>query len=458
MRPLAATPRNPDRPTDGALVAVVAEALGTPLMPWQRQVADVAGERLPNGAYAYPIVVVSVPRQSGKTTLMRARLVARCLTQPGVQVFYTAQTGKDARERWRDLTKQIMASPMRNRVAIKQAAGAERVVFGNGSELRVFAPVGTALHGYTPPEVHLDEAWAHDGVRGEELMGAIVPAQITIPDRQLWIVSTAGTSESAFFRRWYDAAVDGTDGVAGFVWAAPPGADAYSPETWKQFHPALGQTISTEDLAAAASAHSRAEFERAYCNRWTRTSASVIPADVWAALADDLAPPTEAVALAYDVAHDRGSADVVAAWPDGDGYAIKLVQSGPGYGWVGADVGELADQLGAPIGADGHGPANSVTEKLAERARVLTAAEYASACGEFLELVNTGRLRHDGSPRLAEAAQNVMWRPMQADLWGWSRRTSAGPVSALVAATVAVWLARHRPAPAQKPFIVSGAA
>lgn len=459
VKPLAATPRNESRRSDGALVAVVAEALGTPLMPWQRLVADVAGERNTDGSYTYPIVVVSVPRQSGKTTLMRARLVARCLTQPGVQTFYTAQTGKDARERWRDLTKQILASPLRNKVAIKQAAGAERVVFGNGSELRVFAPVGTALHGYTPPEVHLDEAWAHDAVRGEELLGAIVPAQITIADRQLWIVSTAGTAESAFFRRWFDAALAGAPGVAGFVWAAPEGADAYDPATWEKFHPALGHTISSDDLAAAARAHSRPEFERAYCNRWTRTSSAVIGADVWAALAADMTPPDHGEAvLAYDVAHDRSRADIVAAWRDGDRVCIKTVRSAPGYDWVATDAREMVESMGAALGADDHGPARSITDALGAGVRTLSASEYADACGEFLAAVMAGRIVHDGDPDLTDAVANVTWRPMQSDLWGWSRRGSAGPVSAIVAATVAVWLLNHRPPAAVKPFIVTEAA
>jgi hypothetical protein len=42
--PLFATPRDPSRDTLGGAVATIAEQLGTPLMPWQRQVADVAME------------------------------------------------------------------------------------------------------------------------------------------------------------------------------------------------------------------------------------------------------------------------------------------------------------------------------------------------------------------------------------------------------------------------------
>lgn len=458
-RPLYATPRTRDSYSEGPLVATVARALGTPLMPWQRQVADVAGELLPDGSYRYPIVVVSVPRQSGKTTLVRARGVSRCVTRTRQEVFYTAQTGKDARERWRDLVKQINASPLASITTTRQSAGGERLVFPNGSEFRVFAPVPTALHGYTPQEVTLDEAWAHDQLRGEELMGAIVPAQITVRDRQLWIVSTAGTADSAFLRQWWDAAIEGQPGVAGFIWAAPEGADPYDPATWRTFHPALGHTITERDLQAAADTHSRAEFERAYCNRWTRTSDAIIPADRWAALGGPQERPAGLpVLLGWDVAHDRTRATIVASWRDALGVTqVKVVRHDAGTDWVPDALHALADALHpAGIAAPGDGPARTIIDamagtNLADRTRVLTLAEYANACGEFLADAERVALGHDGTAQLAQAVADAVTRPM-GDLWGWSRRNSKGPIDALVAATVAAWLTRHQP-DHYRPFI-----
>ena len=59
----------------GGAVAQVAKALGTPLMPWQRMVADVALELDPaTGRLAYRQIGLTVPRQSGKTTLLEAIL------------------------------------------------------------------------------------------------------------------------------------------------------------------------------------------------------------------------------------------------------------------------------------------------------------------------------------------------------------------------------------------------
>ena len=45
------TKRDESRPTDGAIVARTAEMLGKPLLPWQRYVADVAGETYGNLGY-----------------------------------------------------------------------------------------------------------------------------------------------------------------------------------------------------------------------------------------------------------------------------------------------------------------------------------------------------------------------------------------------------------------------
>lgn len=466
-QPQAATPRDPSARTDGPMVAAVAEALGTPLLPWQRLVADVAGERLASGAYRYRVVVVTVPRQSGKTTLMRARLVTRCLAQRNTITMYTAQTGKDARERWEDLVKQITRSPLRSRVTVKRAAGATRLEFYNGSQLRVFSPVENAVHGGTPSEVHIDEAWAFDRVRGNALLGAITPAQITVRDRQLWVVSTAGTATSTFLRDWIDAGRDNAPGVALFSWACPDGADPYDPAVLAAFHPAVGHTQTVDDILSDAGRLSRSEFERAYANRWTRATDAIVSADAWQALAgDQTPPPADALVLGYDVAHDRSSADIVAAWVDDLGrLQWRIVKTGAGDGWVAEQLLELDAQLHpTAVVGDGAGPVRTVNDALADkpqlagRHQVLAAAEYSSACGEILATIRAGQFGHDGSDRLADAIAAAVTRPL-GDLWVWSRTRSKGTISALVAGTAAGYLALHPAAPQAKPFIiVSGAA
>src|SRR6266487_2151200 len=102
--PRYATPRNVERETFGPQIAAVSKRLGQPSMPWQQLVADVGGELmvLPNGRVvpAYREVIVTVPRQSGKTTVVLSWMIQRAHGWGSPQrMAYTAQTGNDARKK-----------------------------------------------------------------------------------------------------------------------------------------------------------------------------------------------------------------------------------------------------------------------------------------------------------------------------------------------------------------------
>lgn len=459
--PLYATRRDPSCFTDGPAVDVVAASLGTPLIPWQRYVADVANERHPDGSYRYPVVLVSVPRQTGKTTLIRANGVHTCLVC-GRDVFYTAQTGKDARARWMDLVKVLRLNPAyASRVKVALRAGAENVAFPNGAAFHAFAPTAESLHGYTPHKVKLDEAFKHTKQAGELLMGAIEPAQFTIVDRQLWIVSTAGTAESDFLHDWLDLGMTGAPGVACFVWAARQDQDPYSLTDIPLFHPGVGfqlgdKVIGAHDVLTAADKTTRAEYLRAYANRRTRTSADLIPADLWAALSwdalelDDVTPPAVGQAhLVYDVAHDRQAAGVVVTWAPSEGRArIKVAYHAPGTSWLAPKVLELWQQLRPrKVRAAGNGPVIETTQQLAGRVPVdvLTEHEFATATGRFLSMVDDRLLDHDGTRELAEGVSGLVTRAAITDGIAFSRRNSMGDTSLGVAAAVGVWSAVTAP-------------
>lgn len=81
VRPRMVTPRDLSRPTDGESGAFVGHLHGRPWLPWQRATADLLGEQLGTGRYAYPVAVVLVPRQTGKTTFVFDTAMGRCLTR-----------------------------------------------------------------------------------------------------------------------------------------------------------------------------------------------------------------------------------------------------------------------------------------------------------------------------------------------------------------------------------------
>lgn len=469
--PLFATPRDSSRPTEGRQVGLVAAALGTPFLPWQQYVADVAGERLPNGEYAYQVIVVSVPRQSGKTTLLRAVGAHRCAVC-GRDVFYTAQTGKDARERWMDLVTAVRSSDAFKGVTdIRLAAGSSRVIFPGGAAFRCFAPTAESLHGYTPPTVMLDEAFALSGPEGELLMGAIGPAQMTVVDKQLWIVSTMGTAESEFLNAWLAKAQAGAARVAGFVWGAGPEVDFdhLTPAEVAGYHPAVGFTINGKTLTAQdildarATAGSAAEYERAYGNRLTKTASNLIPAGTWKRLAEEVPAPasTRDLILTYDVAYDRMSATVMATWRHEGVPHSRIVMAGPGYAWVAPAVQDLRESWRPrAIGADDGGAAREVTDAL-EVAGVEVATlgmrDLATASGRFLQRVQADDLTHDGSDLLANSVAGLVMRPSSDGLVV-SRRHSTGDTSAAVSLIVGGHLLERAGTGDTTPMIYVGGA
>lgn len=472
-----AAPAYATQPTVGARndlrkIKITAEALGTPLMPWQETVARVASERrLDNPRrFRYPVVVLTVPRQSGKTTLMRAVLAQRALMSPGRIAFYTAQTGKDAAARWNDLVKQIERGPFAGHVKKRMAAGSQSLTFPGGATISPFPPTAKSLHGYTPHDVMLDEVFAWDAAQGEDLMGAIKPAQITLPDRQLWLVSTMGTKDSEFLHSWVDqgrmAVEDPGAGVAYFEWSAPDGADYYDPETWK-FHPALGHTITAEDLAEASTSHSSGEWQRAYMNRRSATSEAFVDMAAYDGQAVEQVPAAWGdVMIGYEADPQRRWGAIVAAWNAGGKPQVRVVMAAPGIDWMAREVARIyVEDRPAGIWADDAGATRAITDQLAmmPNARngangvptdTLATRDYATACGDFKAAIDGREIEHGGSTSMREAMEHVVTRPL-GEAWAISRAKSTGPVCEAIAAAVALRAVRQV-RKIEKPMIRAG--
>jgi phage terminase large subunit-like protein len=275
------------RSSQASEVGVVAAALGLKLLPWQKQVLAVALERKA-GRPRYRDVVVSVPRQSGKSSLALALIVWRLLSTPDVRVLYAAQTRGAAREKllsswWPRLSR----SPYADRLKLFRGFGAETVLVDNGSTLQLLSATESSGHGETTDLVIVDEAWVHQDARVEQ---AVRPTMATRRDAQLWIMSTAGTAKSTWWRAKLDAgraaAEMGIDGrLCCFEWSAPDGANPAAEETWWETMPALGRLIGLETVQADLTNMQLVEFARAYLNVWPDPAGEgwkVFPQDAWA--------------------------------------------------------------------------------------------------------------------------------------------------------------------------------
>ncbi len=464
------TKRNPARRSIGPRQAKIAAALGKPGMPWQREVWDVAGELDDDGNLVYEIVIVTVPRQSGKTTLYGPVQLDTCIVNPGVKTFYTAQTGKDARSRFGDLVALVQDSPLHAITRYRASQGDEGMHFPNGSALKIFAPVVAALHGETPPLVGLDEIWELDEALGDALLeGAIIPAQVTLAGRrQVWMLSTAGTALSTFMRKWIERGREAVESggekwpkIAYFEASLFDGDDPYDPAAIARFHPAVGHTVTVEELLEVALGVTRATWLRAFCNVWTEAVNPLFAAEDWDALAvaPTGIPRRRDLTVTYEVGADNECGAVLASWRDDDGApCVRVLHAAPGTNWMHDLIVQIRDEWKpAVLGADDGGPTRRLTDQLrrtlGDDAVVTTGVkDYATACESLLTMARDRELKHDGSKTLSNAIAHLVLKRV-GDTTKFSRNDSTGPIPGIIAAAVGIWLHDHRTVDVGKPVI-----
>ena len=455
--PKYATRRTPTNPSYGKRIEAMAAYMGGALMPWQKQVAAVGMELDPAhpGAFRYDTVVVSVPRQSGKSYLLRAIMADRIMSYNRHEVVMTAQTGKDAKKRWNQLINSLKADKKPAYFNVHKSQGTEYLEYlKRGSRLSPFAPTPKSVHGDSLNLITIDEAWAFDADSGAALEAAIEPTQLTILDSQMWIVSTRGTSKSAYLNtlieRGRQAVSDPTSRLAYFEWSADEAladADPYGEETLR-FHPAMGHTQTYEKILSLAKPGvpgALANWRRSILNLDTPLeNEALIDLALWDSLAADQPlepPPPSEVSIGVDIALDRSGASIVAAWVTDEGdLAISLIMSGPGVDWVAPTVRRLSTAGYKWIGADATGPMATTATDITNGGtalEIIKTKEYALACQLLLDRIRDGRLVHDGASQLRTAWTQAACRPMYG-VMALDASRSAGPIDALRAAAVAV--------------------
>ncbi len=452
-----------DRPTLGARAGEVAKALGTNLMPWQQHVCDVALETDPDtGLLRYSQVVLTVPRQSGKTTLLLALMVLRCTRfGPSQTVTYTAQTRNAARKKWEDEHIKALdrsAFGRRNAYSVRRSNGSESILFKNGSRWGVDAPSKKAGHGDTLDLGVIDEGFAHEDDRVEQ---AMAPAMITRPSKQLWVCSTAGDASSRYL---YAKVVAGranigdSDGpTAYFEWSAPDDADPEDPAVWAATMPALGSTIETAAIRAELDKAKRQGeldlFARAYLNRWVEvpildgSTPKVLPLEWFDDCVDKRSKIEGERVFAVDLTPDRATAAIVAVGTSTRGGThVEVVDHRPGAGaeWVVPRLTELIDKWPTKfVTAHTSGPIGSLEGALqtaiGARFRATTDVELTRSCGLIFDGIRDKSLVHIGEPTLRAALDGAA-KTAAGDAWRWSRKSSSVDISPLMAATIG-WFA-----------------
>ncbi|MEJ7891716.1 MAG: hypothetical protein WKF94_03660 [Solirubrobacteraceae bacterium] len=446
----------------------LARVAGIEPEPWEETaVAAMLCER-EDGAWACREYGLCVPRQSGKGVVLEIRELAGLFLFGERDLVHSAHLFGTALEAFRRMRALIEGTPELSRrvKSMRTANGDEGIELhgptgrrvSGGQRLKYRARTkGGAGRGLGGDFLALDEAM----FLPEIVMGALLPVVSARPNAQIAYVGSAvdravhadGHAFSSVRRR----ALAGGETQLGYVEHSAPGSlDALDDviddvDAWAQGNPGLGGRMTLDAVRAERATLSRRTFavERLGIGDWPgpvddeEDEEAIIASAVWAALVDSTSTITGRVSFAIDVHPDRSSAAIAAAGTGPDGLVhVEVVEHRPGCGWVAqraADLQAAHDSTGFRYAEKS--PTAALVRGLADAGVTLEpvgAQQHAEACGQLIDRVEQGLVRHTGTPELSAAIEGASIRPL-GDAWLWSRRASRADVTPLVAGTLAMW-------------------
>ena len=423
---------------------------------WQRLALERALEHDDRGALVWPVVIVSAPRQAGKSWLERIVCGWRMSQAErfGGQeqaVLHVAHMLRAAQEVWRPAARWAQQTGMH----VRWANGEQQIEARDGSRWLLQAANDGAGVAFSLAMALIDEGWRVPRSVYEE---AIEPAMAEADSPQTWLVSTAGTAESDLmmaYRAQAVASLEDPSGVLLIEWSAPPDPDLDidDPAVWQAAQAHWDDRRLAWVQRKRVQAGERA-FRQQALNQWVPSLSPPVLAEGTYPRVSTRRGPAGRVAFGADVAEDHSRAVIVAY---GGGVA-EVIEDRPQAGWVAGRLGELAVRHGAAaVGIDGSGPARGLADELKSRAElegrlvIMSAGDTAAASGQLLDALTgvpplVGLRDH---PLLAAAVGSARKRRCGGS-WAWDRGDAG---LALVAVTCAVWAGAHAPEPAEEPMV-----
>jgi Phage Terminase len=466
-----------------AVIEFASDVLGIDLFPWQRWLLIHTLELLPDGSFRFRNVVVLVARQNGKSTLSQVLSLFFLYVLGTSLVIGTAQDLDVAEEIWQGAVDIVEETPdldaLKERVV--KVNGKKSLELKSGERYKVKAANRRAGRGLSGDLVLLDELREH---QSWDAWGAITKTTMARPNAQVWALSNAGDASSIvlrYLRKMAHAALGDPDGlVAGddpsallpaeadlldadldvdedfevaddtlgiFEWSAQPGCDVSDRDGWAQANPSLGYSITERTVSSACRTDPEWVFRTEVLCQWSDgTLEGPFPPGTWEATTDPASRiASDRVVACVDVGHDRSRSTIAFAGLRDDGIPhVEVVASRAGTEWVQAWLAERMDNgtVESVTGQTRGAPVSGLMGDLKDAGLPVVewgGSDLGGASGAFYDRVRDGQVRHLPQPVLDVAAAVAATRPL-GDAWVWDRKKSPADISALVAATGAVWL------------------
>lgn len=423
-------------------VRATCERLGWHFDGWQDGSGRLILAKRDDGDYAADTIMLSIPRQVGKTYLVACIIFALCLTNRNLTVIWTAHRKTTAVETF----QQFDGMAQRPKVAahvrqVLRGKGDEKILFKNGSRILFGARESGFGRGFTGVDVLVcDEAQ----IMTDAVMEDMAATQNVAPNPLFFLMGTPPRPQDPgeTFSLFRQEALDGeADATLYIEMSADRGCDPMDRGQWRKANASFPhRTTERALLRLRKKLKNDDAWSREALGVWDEMAHQrVVKASRWAELLDvgpaDGVRPT---ALGVDASHGR-EFSIAACWlEDQKAHAEEV--------WAGTDemaaeqwVAERSTRL-MPIVIDGLSPAASLVPRLRARGlnvKVTTSRDMVKACGVWYGDVTDGRLTHADQPSVNDALAAARKRAIgTAGGWGWDRKDKTN-LAPLVAHTLA---------------------
>ena len=442
-------------------VADLADAIGAPLLPWQRWVLDDYLSVDKNNKFIRKIGGLLIARQNGKTHLARMLILWKLLQ--GEKVLAMSSNRNMALDTFQKVAGLFEEHGfLKSQVkAIRYANGTEKILLNNGGLYEVAAATRDGSRGKTVDFLYIDELREIS----EEAWTAARPTTRARPNSQTFTTSNAGDAFSTVLNDMRERAFDyPPQEFAWYEYSAPQFAKIDDRSAWQQANPALGFLFDESAIAESVATNSIESTRTETLCQWVDSLASPWPVGSWEAIADkDITLSAGAYTIfAFDKSPSGRFASLVGGWIMEDGkIGTSLIQS-----WessvqvddlkIAADIKGWFDKFRPKLICYDKYATQTIAERLARSGvpvEDVSGAKFYQACGDLLDSIVNMRMLHSAQAEMDKQMNNVAAKTNDSG-WRIVKRKSAGDVSAPIALAMVV----HKLLlPIAKPAIYSDA-
>lgn len=435
--------------------------MGVVFDQWQRGLGQIAFGKRADGKYAATVggVVMSIPRQVGKTFFVGMVIIALCVLFPNTTVLWTAHRTRTATKTFKSMQgyvrrKKIAPFLKQNRSnGMRTANGEQEIEFANGSIIMFGARADGFGRGFDQVDFEVfDEAQILD----EKALEDMVPAANQSMHPAGALLFFMGTpprpvDKGEEFTNRREKALSGKAHDLVYVeMSADDDADPDDRSQWAKANPSYPHRTPLEAMERMRENLTDDDsFRREALGIWDAAGTpEVIDAETWGRVADAASMAVDRLTLAIDVPPDRKVASVALAGLRADGlWHVELHETRKGVDWVVPYVRERAalNRLHAVVVDEMSGLVESRRGRSvlvgSDVSVTLAGAEgrdMAIACAKFFDGVWDRSLRHTDQPQVNVALSVARKRPLGAG-WAWNRKDAASDITPVVAVTLALW-------------------